>query len=86
MQTENGNRENVSCVGNRIFECWIHVQCSWTVKANFSDVILRGKVVSLIGLSRRGESLSSLHLAFLNRRYITVLLTGTLRQHLLGNV
>lgn len=55
-------------------------------ESQFSDVIIQGEVVSLIGLSGQGDSLSSLHLAFLNRRYITVLLTGTLRQHLLENV
>lgn len=51
----------------------------------FSDVI-PVEVVSLIGLSVQGDSLSYLHLAFLNRRYITVLLTGTLSQHLLENM
>lgn len=52
----------------------------------FSDVTSPVEEVSLIGLSGKGDSLSSLHLAFLNRRYITVLLTGTLSQHLFENV
>lgn len=55
-------------------------------ESQFSDVIIQVEVVSLIGLSGQGDSLSSLNLAFLNRRYITVLLTGTLSQHLLENV
>lgn len=54
-------------------------------ESQFSDVIMPVEVVSLIGLSRQGDSLSSLHLAFFNRRYITMLLTGTLSQHLLEN-
>lgn len=61
--------------------CALSVDC----ESQFSDVI-PVEVVSLIGLSVQGDSLSSLHLAFPNRRYITVLLTGTLSQHLLENV
>lgn len=55
-------------------------------ESQFSDVTIPVEVVSLIGLSGQGDSLSSVHLAFLNRRYITVLLTGILSQHLLENV
>lgn len=56
------------------------------IVSTFYYVILPVEEISLIGLSGQVDSLSSLHLAFLNRRYITVLLTGTLSQHLLENV
>lgn len=55
-------------------------------ESQFPDVTVPVVVVSLIGLSGQGDSLSSLHLVFLNRRYKTVWLTGTLSQHLLENV
>lgn len=69
-----------------LYKCWIRVLVFMSCESQFSDVIIPVEVVSLIGLSGQRDSLSSLHLAFRNRRYVTVLLTGTLSQHLLDNV
>ena len=97
IQTTDSNREKQSCVWHRSI-CVSRGQYAlgpWmpdsravlmVCESQFSDVIIPVEVVALIGLSRQGDSLSSLHLAFQNRRYITVLLTGTLSQHLLENV
>lgn len=69
-----------------LLESWFHVKRSRFVKNQFTDDTIAAKAVSLIELSGHGDSLSSLHLAVVNRRYITVLLTGILSQHLLENV
>lgn len=69
-----------------LHKCWVRVLVFMSCESQFSDVIIPVEVVSLIGLSGQRDSLSSLHLAFRNRRYVTVLLTGTLSQHLLDNV
>lgn len=96
IQTVHSNRENQSCVWNLIcvsrrqytLAPWMPDSSAvfMVCESQFSDVIIQVEVVSLIVLSGQGDSLSSLHLAFLNRRYITVLLTGTLSQHLAENV